>query len=455
MTLWHGRFQSKLNPQAWDLNTSLPVDQRMAVQDVRGSLAWASGLAGAGVITAGEASELQRGLTQILNEFECGSFEFQESDEDIHTAVERRLSEILGPLGGKLHTGRSRNDQVATDFRLWMLDQIPNLLGSIRDLQKTLVDQARAAGETLMPGYTHLQRAQPILLAHWYLSLFWPLQRDCERFSQLRGRVSSLPLGSGALAGTAFPMDREKLAEALDFDKCSENSLDAVSDRDFAAEYLFDCSLLAVHLSKLSEAMVLFTSAEFGYFILDDAYSTGSSLMPQKKNPDLFELARGKAGALIGLLTGLMTTLKGLPSTYDKDLQEDKRPVFEATDTLARMLPALAGAVATARPQPERMRQAIDGAMLATDVADYLVRRGTPFREAHGIVGRAVHLAETRGIGLDQLSLADWQQIGSFDVDIAAVFDPLASVGNRACTGGTAPSAVAQQLEKAERMLVE
>lgn len=453
MTLWHGRFQSILDSNAWKLNTSLPVDQRLAEQDVRGSIAWAGGLAKAGVISSDEAQTLKDGLNRVLQEFQNASFEFKEMDEDIHTAVERRLVELVGPVGGKLHTGRSRNDQVATDFRLWMLTQIPDLIRDIRLFQQGLLHRAVAAGGTIMPGYTHLQRAQPILLGHWWLSAFWPLQRDVERLAQLQGRVSSLPLGSGALAGTSFPIDRAALASDLGFEKTSENSLDAVSDRDFAAEYLFICSMLGVHLSKLSEAMVLFSSAEFGYFILDDAFSTGSSLMPQKKNPDLFELTRGKSGALIGLLTGMLTTLKGLPSSYDKDLQEDKRPVFEASDILACILPALTGAVETLKVCPEKMRAAIDPSLLATDVADYLVRRGIPFREAHAVVGKAVHLAEARKVGLDALSLDDWQMLGPFDRDIYEVFDPEKSLAYRNCTGGTGPQALTEQIIKARQAL--
>jgi len=342
-SLWGGRFSGKLDQNAFGLNTSLPFDQRMAIQDVRGSVAWASALSRAGVLTQDESSRIISGLEAVEAEFESGTFAFVDSDEDIHTAVERRLGELIGSLAGKLHTGRSRNDQVATDFRLWMLDNLPALDGAIVGLQSTLVRLAEEHVSTLMPGYTHLQRAQPITLGHWLLSHFWALQRDCERLSDLRDRVAILPLGSAALAGTAFPVDRNTLAESLGFDAPSPNSLDTVSDRDFATEYLFCTAMIGVHLSKLSENVILFSTAEFGFIELSDAFSTGSSLMPQKKNPDMFELARGKAGTLIGLLTGLLSTLKGLPSTYDKDLQEDKVPVF----TLLAILPVLAGALDT------------------------------------------------------------------------------------------------------------
>ncbi|HMB24926.1 MAG TPA: argininosuccinate lyase, partial [Anaerolineales bacterium] len=389
-----------------------------------------------------------------------------ESDEDIHTAVERRLGELIGAVAGKLHTGRSRNDQVATDFRLWMLDTLPLLDDAIKGLQSTLLALAEAHQTTLLPGYTHLQRAQPITFSHWLLSHFWSLQRDRERLQDLRARVAVCPLGCGALAGTAFPIDRESLAGTLGFDSASQNSLDSVSDRDFVAEYLFCCSLCGVHLSKLSENMVLFTTAEFGFIELSDAYSTGSSLMPQKKNPDMFELARGKAGTMIGLLTGFMSTLKGLPSTYDKDLQEDKVPVFQVTDTLLAILPVLAGALETMTVNKEKMSAAIDASMLATDLADYLVRKGLPFREAHAVTGKAVRTAAEKGVSLDQLALNEWQALdgalsgeavsnGPFDADVRQVFDALASVEKRNAIGGTSPQSVKKQILTAKTKIKE
>ncbi len=451
MTLWGGRFSAKLDPAAWALNTSLPFDQRLAKQDVDGSLAWASALTQAGVLTQDESKSIVAGLRAVGAEFESGVFAYAEADEDIHTAVERRLGELIGPLAGKLHTGRSRNDQVATDFRLWMLAALPVLDSAIASLQATFIARSESDKDVLMPGYTHLQRAQPILLSHWWLSHFWPLQRDRERLADLRRRLAVLPLGSGALAGTAFPIDRAALAKELGFDAPSPNSLDAVSDRDFAAEFLFSCAMVGLHLSKLAEAMVLFTSAEFGFFELSDAFSTGSSLMPQKKNPDMFELARGKAGTLIGLLTGLLATLKGLPSTYDKDLQEDKLPVFSAYDTLLALLPVLSGAIETLSPRPERMRAAIDAAMLATDLADYLVVKGLPFREAHAIAGKAVRVAAEKGVSLDKLALNEWQALGALtEADVYAVFDPQKSVEKRNAVGGTAPEAVQRQIEQAK-----
>ncbi len=361
--------------------------------------------------------------------------------------------DLIGSAAGKLHTGRSRNDQVATDFRLWMLGTIPVLNVALSGLQSALVEQAELAGEALMPGYTHLQRAQPVLLAHWWLSHFWSLQRDRERLKDLTPRVSVLPLGSGALTGTAFEIDRLALAQALGFASISQNSMDAVSDRDFAAEFLFCAALTGVHLSKLAEQIVLYTTAEFGFFTLSDAFSTGSSLMPQKKNPDVFELTRGKAGTLIGLLTGLLATLKGLPSTYDKDLQEDKAPVFQANDMLLAILPVLAGALRSITVKSEHMRSAIDPTMMTTDVAEYLVQKGVPFREAHAIAGKAVRAAEEQNVRLEELPLEAYQALGPFEADVVRVFDPLKSVQKRSAVGGTSPRSVKEQLAGAKRLL--
>lgn len=449
MTLWGGRFSQKLDDLAWALNASLPVDQRMAIQDVEGSIAWAAAIHKAGILTDEEHASISLGLDTVRKEFASGEFIFQPSDEDIHTAVERRLSELIGAAAGKLHTGRSRNDQVATDFRLWMLQAIPELQSAFNNLQSALVEQAELAGETIMPGYTHLQRAQPILLGHWWLSHYWALKRDVERLNDLTKRVSVLPLGSGALAGAPFALDRDALAKNLGFAEVSQNSLDAVSDRDFAAEYLFVCSMASVHLSKLAEQIVLYTTAEFGFFELSDAFSTGSSLMPQKKNPDVFELTRGKAGTMIGLLTGLMSTLKGLPSTYDKDLQEDKAPVFAATDTLLSILPVMAAALRTITVKPERMRNAIDSTMMATDLADYLVAKGVPFREAHSLAGKVVRAAGEGKVRMEELPLEAYQAISPvFEADVYQVFDPLESIKKRNTVGGTSLQSVKNQISK-------
>lgn len=461
MTLWGSRFHEKMAPSAWALNASLSFDHRLAVQDVRGSLAWAEGLHQCSVLAFDEFQQVSRGLETILNEFEGAKFVFQDSDEDIHTAVERRLGEIIGPLAGKLHTGRSRNDQVATDLRLWVLDQLPSLKAELAGLQRALVERAEADMDVLMPGYTHLQRAQPLLLSHWWLSHFWPLQRDRLRLSELSHHTAILPLGSGALAGTTVAVDRHALARALGFSEASPNSIDAVSDRDFVAEFLFCAALVGVHLSKLAEAMVIFTTAEFGFFELSDAYATGSSLMPQKKNPDIFELARGKAGALSGALSGFLNTLKGLPSTYDKDLQEDKLPLFTARDTLSLLLPVLAQALSTLTIHPQRMQQAIDSSLLSTDLADYLVEKGLTFRQAHAYTGKLVKLASAEGKSLDSLSLQELQLAAleydnfSIDEEIYRVFDSSRSLARRTAFGGTSPQAVYEQLRLAKESLIK
>ncbi len=453
-TLWGGRFDGKSDPDAFALNASLPFDRRLADQDVRGSLAWAAALVEAGVLTRPEGERIAAGLEQIRAEFQAGTFTFAPSDEDIHTAVERRLGEIIGPLAGKLHTGRSRNDQVATDFRLWLLDHSAKIETAIIELQTALLARAETDFGHPLPGYTHLQRAQPVLLSHWWLSHFWPLQRDRQRLHGVRQRTAVLPLGCGALAGTPFPIDRAALAQRLGFRLPAPNSLDAVSDRDFAAEFLFFASLLGVHLSKLAENVILFSSSEFGFLELADAYATGSSLMPQKKNPDVFELARGKAGALIGHLTGLLASLKGLPSAYDKDLQEDKLPVFRAADTLLALLPVLARALHTLTLRPERMRAAIDPAQFATGLADYLVEKGVPFREAHHLVGQAVRLAREQGTTLAQLPLPGYRRVHpAFEADLYRVFDLESNLARYRSEGGTAPEAVRVQLERAKSAL--
>lgn len=447
--LWGGRFSQSMDALAWQLNESLSIDRRMALQDVRGSQAWVKALQGAGLLSAAEAQMLHQALEQIAAEFAEGRFAFHETDEDIHTAVERRLGELIGELAGKLHTGRSRNDQVATDFRLWLLDHLPRLDAALRDLQEVLFQRAAEHVETVMPGYTHLQRAQPISLAHWFLSHFWPLQRDRQRLNDLRPRLAVLPLGSGALAGCAFPIDRHALARELGFLEPAPNSLDAVADRDFAAEYLFIAALIGVHLSRLAEQVILFTGAEFGFFELSDAFATGSSLMPQKKNPDIFELTRAKAARLNGLLSGALSLLKALPSAYDKDLQEDKRYVFEAADTLLLFLPVLAAALREMRVHPERMT--VDPAMLATDLADELVRQGMPFRQAHRKVGELVRMAAEQGVRLDQLPAQVWADFGVTRPEVH--FDPLRALARRSAWGGTAPEAVRVQLRLAASFL--
>jgi argininosuccinate lyase len=456
MKLWGGRFSGSQDQLAAEFNNSLPFDWRLAAVDVRGSIAWALALARAHVITSLEAEQLVAGLNAIQDEIDDGRLDFNTGEEDIHTLIERRLSDLVGPVAGKLHTGRSRNDQVATDFRLWLLDTIARIDAQLKELQATLIRRAELDlhGKVLLPGYTHFQRAQPVLLSHWWLSHFWPLQRDRERLGQLRDRTAVSPLGAGALAGTAFSIDRAALAKDLGFDSAAPNSLDAVSDRDFAAEFLFVAALQGVHLSRLSEALILYSTTEFGFIELADAFSTGSSLMPQKKNPDPLELARGRAGTLIGYLVGLLAALKALPSAYDKDLQEDKPAVFAAADTLLVMLPVIAGAIDTLTVHADRMRAALDANMLATDLADYLVGRDVPFREAHGLAGRAVRRASELGVSLDRLPADEWKAISPLiEEDVASVFDFAASVDRRSAIGGTGYAAVKQQLAEAKRVL--
>jgi argininosuccinate lyase len=455
MKLWEGRFSQDPAIDAWKLNSSISFDQRMASQDIQGSIAWANAISAAGVLTDAELTTIVSGLNDVSNEFDSGEFEIQFSDEDIHTAVERRLGEIIGPLAGKLHTGRSRNDQVATDFRLWLLDQIPLLKTKIAEVLNTLILRAEQDIDVIMPGYTHVQQAQPILISHWWLSHFWALERDYQRLLQLEIRVSVMPLGSGALAGTTFEIDRIALAKNLGFSAVSQNSLDAVSDRDFAAEFLFFASLFSVHLSKMAESIILFSSIEFGFIELSDAYSTGSSLMPQKKNPDVFELARGKSGTLIGSLAGFMTTLKGLPSAYDKDLQEDKIPVFNAFDTLITLLPVISGAINTLTVNKEVIEKSLSGNMMAVALADYLVKKGIPFREAHHYVGEAVKIAIEKNVNINQLSLKELQEVTSeFQADAMEVFDFKFIISQCNSIGGTAPSSVKSQIKFAKEKIL-
>jgi len=452
--MWGGRFSGTIDERMARFNNSYPFDCRMWDEDIRGSLAWARQIHSAGVISAAELAELTTGLEAVRAEFAASSFAALPSDEDIHSAVERRLGELAGAVAGKLHTGRSRNDQVATDVRLWTLGAIERADAALRELQAALLAQAQAAGEALMPGYTHLQRAQPILLAHWLLAHFWPLQRDRERLADCAKRTAVLPLGSSALAGTPLKIDRAALAADLGIAAVSPNSLDAVSDRDFIAEFLFGAALIGVHLSRLAEDMIIYSTSEFGFVTLDDAYSTGSSLMPQKKNPDSFELLRGKSGRLIGGLVGILTVLKGLPSAYDKDLQEDKEPLFDAADTLELALPVAAGAIATARFNRERMHAALDDAMLATDIADYLVERSVPFREAHKVVGVLVREAEQCGVTLSALPFDTYRSIHpAFGEDTLDVFDYARSAASRRVSGATAPEAVRAQIEQARAAL--
>ncbi len=454
--LWGGRFTGATDTLMDRFNASLPFDRRLWAVDIVGSQAYARALQRAGLITDVECTSLLAGLDQVAAEWSSGSFVEQPGDEDIHTAVERRLGELVGPAAGKLHTGRSRNDQVATDVRLWLRGQIDQLGADLWQVQAAAVDLATAHPDVLMPGQTHVQPAQPIRFSHWVLSYFWMWQRDRERLAEVRRRVDVCPLGSGALAGTPYAIDRLALAADLGFAAITANSLDAVSDRDFVVEFLGWAALLGLHLSRLAEDLVLWSNPQFGFVRLADAYSTGSSLMPQKRNPDAMELVRGKSGRLVGNLVSLLTTLKGLPSTYNKDLQEDKEPLFDTVDTLGLALPVTAGVLSTLTLDAGRMRAALSSEMLATDLADYLVRAGVPFRQAHHLVGQAVVRAEALGVPLHRLPLAELQSIAPvFRADVAQVWDMERAVDRRLAAGGTSRTAVMAQLTTAQQALAE
>ncbi|NLD77219.1 MAG: argininosuccinate lyase [Acidimicrobiales bacterium] len=424
---------------------SLPYDRRLAVDDIAGSRAHVRGLVRGELLDGDEASAILAALDQVEEELAGGEFAFVPSDEDIHTAVERRVTEIAGPAGGKLHTGRSRNDQVATDLRLYAKRALTEVAQGVVALQEVLLDRAREAGDAYLPGYTHLQRAQPVLLAHHLLAHGWALARDVDRLLATRDRADVSPLGAGALAGSSLPLDPSGTAADLGFAAVFDNSLDAVSDRDFVAEALFDLALLGVHLSRIGEEVVLWSTEEFGFLKLDDAYSTGSSMLPQKKNPDIAELARGKAGRLIGNLTGLLVTLKGLPLAYNRDLQEDKEPLFDSVDQIVLALQALSGLLATSTFVAEAMADAADSPYsAATDLAEFLVEAGTPFREAHAIVGEIVRTAlDGRGT-MAELVLAH----PALGAEAGALLDSGASVQRRTTRGGAGPEPVAAQFDR-------
>ena len=447
-TLWHGRFEGGPNEALMAYTASLPFDRRLWRDDIVGSRAHVRGLARVELISNDEREAVLSALEQVEREIDDGSFVFVEADEDIHTAVERRVTELAGPAGAKLHTARSRNDQVATDLRLWCKRELVAVARAIHGLQTVLLERGVAAGETYLPGYTHLQRAQPVLLTHHLLAHGWAFARDVDRLLATVRRLDVSPLGAGALAGTSLPIDPSATAAELGFGRVFDNSLDAVSDRDFVAEALFDLALVGVHLSRIGEEWVLWTSEEFGFVVLDDAFATGSSMLPQKKNADIAELARGKAGRLIGNLTGLLTTLKGLPLAYNRDLQEDKEGLFDSVDQVTLAIAALGGMIATATFVPARMQSAADAdVMAATDLAEHLVVNGTPFREAHAVVGQLVrrHLAGDGGLG----ELAG-EAIGA---DAAALVAPGAGVRRRSSPGGAGPAAIGAQIEAYTSML--
>ena len=445
MTLWHGRFATGMADAVMEYSSSLQFDRALAADDLAGSRAHVRGLGRGGLLDADEVARLLDALGQVEGELESGQFSFAPGDEDIHTAVERRVTEIAGDLGAKLHTGRSRNDQIATDLRLYTKRQLRMVALEIIALQECLLMRAKEAGDSYLPGYTHLQRAQPVLLAHHLLAHGWALSRDVDRLLATVDRLDVSPLGAGALAGSSLELDPDGVAEELGFRSRFENSLDAVSDRDFVAEALFDLALLGVHLSRIGEEMVLWSTDEFGFAVLDDAYATGSSMLPQKKNPDVAELARGKAGRLIGNLTGLLATLKGLPLAYNRDLQEDKEPLFDSVSQTHLGLTALTGLMATVRFEVERMQQAADQSLIAAvDLAEWLVQRGMPFRQAHQVVGGLVRDSLERHVPLAELVEAH----PALGADAVPLLEPGVAVTRRTTPGSAGPLAVTVQLER-------
>lgn len=452
--LWGGRFTGKTDPLMEAFNASISFDKRLWKADIDGSQAYARAIAGAGIITTQEAEEIIVGLGRVADEWAAGTFIIQTGDEDIHTANERRLSELIGTVSGKLHTGRSRNDQIATDIRLWLRQEIGFLRDHLRQLISVTAERAAEELDLLMPGYTHLQLAQPIRWSHWLLSHAWAWQRDAERLDQLLQRVNVMPLGSGALAGNPFAIDRHQLANDLGFAGITGNSLDGVADRDFIAEFLFWSTMMMLHLSRLAEDLIIYSSREFGFVTIADAYSTGSSLMPQKKNADALELLRGKSGRVLGNMTGLMATLKGLPTSYNKDLQEDKEPLFDAVDNVSGSLQIATGVISTLTANAHALHAALSTEMLSTDLAEYLVRKGVPFRETHHIAGAAVRMAENQAIPLAELSLDDLRSLhDAFEEDVVDVWNFETSVERRDVDGGTSKRAVLAQINQLRNWL--
>ena len=445
MTLWHGRLGGGTAEEVMAFSVSLHYDRLLAVDDLAGSRAHVRGLLRGGIVTAEEAEGVLAALDRVEEELAAGSFAFAPGDEDIHTAVERRVTELAGDAGAKLHTGRSRNDQVATDLRLFAKRSLRAVATDIVSLQEVLLARAQEADGTYLPGYTHLQRAQPVLLSHHLLAHGWALARDLDRLLATVVRLDVSPLGAGALAGSSLPLDPDGVAADLGFGARFENSLDAVSDRDFVAEALFDLALLGVHLSRMGEELVLWSTEEFGFAVLDDAYATGSSMLPQKKNPDVAELARGKTGRLIGNLTALLVTLKGLPLAYNRDLQEDKEPLFDSLEQVHLALAALTGLLATVTFDAHRMQAAADGpAAAAVDLAEWLVEQGMPFRQAHAVVGGLVRDSLERHVPLAELVEAH----PALGAEAVALLQPGVAVTRRTTPGGAGPKPVAVQLER-------
>jgi argininosuccinate lyase len=453
--LWAGRFSEKTDPLVEQFTASLPYDYRLLPYDLAGSLAHLNMLARQGIVPVKEARQIEKGLKAIRREWEQGRLEFPIEDEDIHMFIERRLIEKVGSVGGKIHTGRSRNDQVALDLRLYLRDQIDELKKELLNLQKALLIQAKDQGHLVLPGYTHLQRAQPVLLAHHLLAYLEMFCRDQQRLNEIRERVNVLPLGSAALAGTSFPIDRHWVAHTLGFQQISGNSMDAVSDRDFVIEFLSAGALMMMHFSRMAEELILWSGSEFDFVVISDAYCTGSSIMPQKKNPDVAELIRGKTGRVYGHLLGMLVTMKALPMTYNRDLQEDKEPLFDSVETLMNCTRLLGRLWTNLAFKAEAMEQAVQqGYLLATDVADYLVKKGLDFRSAHHIVGKLVAYALERGLELRELPLSVLKNFHTvFDGDVTEVLEWRKAMARRNSEGGTAPAQVRKALLKMEKRI--
>ncbi|HHY60040.1 MAG TPA: argininosuccinate lyase [Clostridia bacterium] len=455
MKMWGGRFRKETDRLVEDFHSSISFDQRLYRQDILGSMAHARMLGKIGVLTPEETELLLQGLESLLRDIEAGRVEFDVGAEDIHMNIEKLLTERVGDVGKKLHTARSRNDQVALDTRLYLRDEISHICALLKELEQTLLDMAARHLDTVMPGYTHLQKAQPITLAHHLMAYFQMFQRDFERLQDCWKRADCMPLGSGALAGTTFPLDREMVARELGFGRISLNSLDAVSDRDYILEFLAAASILMMHFSRLCEEIILWASDEFRFVELDDAYSTGSSIMPQKKNPDVAELIRGKTGRVYGHLMGLLTVMKGLPLAYNKDMQEDKEALFDTVDTVKKCLMVLTPMLATMKVNRQQMAKAArSGFTNATDVADYLAKKGVPFREAHGIVGQLVLKCLREGRVLEELSLTEYREMSPvFEEDIYEAIAIENCVARRRVPGGPAPEAVQASIEAGRQWL--
>ncbi|MGQ9629656.1 MAG: argininosuccinate lyase [bacterium] len=449
MKLWGGRFTKETNKSADEFGASISFDRRLYKYDIRGSIAHAKMLGKCNIISPSEVSAIVKGLEEIERDIDEGKFEFSTELEDIHMNIESALIQKIGDVGRRLHTARSRNDQVALDIRLYLRDEIDSIIGLVKDLQRALIEHAESQIDVAMPGYTHLQHAQPVLYAHHLLAYCWMLERDIGRMRDARSRTNVMPLGAGALAGTTFPIDREYVAELLGFPEVTENSIDTVSDRDFIVEFLAGASIIMMHLSRLSEEIILWSSSEFGFVELDDAFATGSSIMPQKKNPDICELVRGKTGRVYGDLMALLTTMKALPLAYNKDMQEDKEPLFDAVDTLKDCLSIYAKLVRTMRVREDKMRESLsEGFITATDVADKLVLRGIPFREAHRIVGELVRYCVEAGKDFDDLKSEELSRISDLlSEDILGDVTISKSIEARRSRGGTARGEVLRQIE--------